>query len=1693
MKTIISIIASFLMVIAIKNSAISQCAFGGAQYPSTTFSNPGSTFVTVSGCIYGGEYQLYNVVAGTTYEWSYCTGDGAASAAGEDLQLTLFNNATGVSLAYADDICGVAPKISWTATFTGTVRVLTNLYNCISNTTCHTLVWRGVAASAAGCNSGVPYITYTVTCPSTQVSYAPCTYAGEYNTLTLTAGTAYTFGSSVTTDYITITDAANTILASGTQPVNFTPTTSGTYRVYIHLNSACGTSNTCRNPWVTCGTTTPPTVGCNTGVFYSSYTPTCIGTQETYAACTFAGEYNNLTLNAGTSYTFGSSVTTDYITITNAANTILTSGTQPISFTPPTSGTYRVYIHLNSACGTANACRNPWIQCGTVPPSIPNDPCSGAIAITPGTYSGTTVGATADLAPACGTAADGTGGGVWYTVTGTSPCKSFTVSTCTGTTFDSQIRVFSGSCGTLTCVGGSDDFCGAQSQVTWNYTPGTTYYVLVHGFGANTGPFSLTLSESSSSTITPTLATLPIISGECSVNLSGAPTATSSCNGAITATTTGSTSFSAQGTYTVTWNYSDAAGTTLSQTQTVIVDDITAPVPALASLADINSSCAVTSLSAPIASDNCAGGITGTHNATFPIVSNTLVTWTYDDGNGNSSTQTQQVNVSDLIPPVPTLASLSTVSSVCSPIVSLTAPSASDNCSGLITGTTTTSFPIASNTTVTWTFTDAAGNTTTQTQTVEVGDVIAPVPTNSSLPTITSTCSPVTSITAPTAFDNCSGAILGTTTSSFPITANSTITWTFTDAAGNTTTQTQTVEVGDNSAPVANVSSLSPVVSTCPVPSISAPTATDNCSGQITGTTTAVFPISANTTITWSFVDATGNTSTQTQAVTINDNQAPVPTSASLPTVTSTCSPVTSITAPTSLDNCSGSIVGTTTTSFPITSNTTVTWTFTDGFGNISTQTQVVEVEDVIAPVPTNASLPTVTSTCSPVTSIPAPTANDNCSGSIIGTTTSSFPITSNTTVTWTFTDAAGNTTTQNQLVEIGDVIAPVPTNASLPTITSICSPVTSIAAPTAIDNCSGSIIGTTTSSFPITSNTTVTWTFTDATGNTTTQNQLVEVGDNSAPVADVSNLSPVVSTCSVPSISAPTATDNCSGQITGTTSAVFPISATTAITWTYTDAIGNTSTQEQLVTINDNQAPVPTLSNLSDIISTCNPVSTLNAPTANDNCSGLITGTTTTVLPITSSTTITWTYVDGFGNQSTQTQVVNIGDLTAPVPDVSTLPDVTGTCSINSLNPPTATDNCSGAVIATTNSVLPITSNSTITWTYSDATGNTITQTQNVILVDNIAPVALNASLSDVIGVCEINNLTAPTANDNCAGIISGTTSTALPITSNTTITWTFNDGNGNTSTQTQNIILNDNVAPTPDINVLADVSSSCSISSLTAPTATDNCDGVLLGTSNAIFPITSNTTVTWTYTDGNGNTTTQNQNVIITDSGAPIPDATLNDINAICEVSSLTAPTATDACQGSITGVSNATFPMTTSTLVTWTFTDNFNNVSTQTQQVNISTLQADIVLNGATLEVVNPISNATYQWVDCDNNNAPIVGAASSTYTPTISGNYAVIVSYLSCSTTSSCSAVQVNGLENITWKFLVYPNPTNDMVHVTVPENGSLSLYDVSGKLIWKKDISEGKNTIDFRNMATGSYVIEFTSTNYISNTRIVVEK
>ena len=368
------------------------------------------------------------------------------------------------------------------------------------------------------------------------------------------------------------------------------------------------------------------------------------------------------------------------------------------------------------------------------------------------------------------------------------------------------------------------------------------------------------------------LASLPDLMDECSVSAPVAPTS-SNCQGTYTGVPDVTFPVTSQGTSVVTWTYTNNLGITKTQTQNIIINDVTTPVADIGSLSDVTAECQVTSLSAPTSTDNCAGTITGTHNATLPMTTQgtTVVTWTYDDGNGNTSTQMQNVVITDVTAPVADMVMLSDITSECQ-ITSLTAPTATDNCAGSITGTHNASLPITTQgtTVVTWTYNDGNGNTSTQTQNVVIDDITGPVADVATLSNITSECS-VTSLTGPTASDNCAGSITGTHDASLPITTQGTtvVTWTYDDGNGNTSTQTQNVVITDVTAPVADMAMLSDITSECEVASLTAPTATDNCAGAITGTHNATLPIASSTTVTWTYDDGNGNISTQNQNVVI--------------------------------------------------------------------------------------------------------------------------------------------------------------------------------------------------------------------------------------------------------------------------------------------------------------------------------------------------------------------------------------------------------------------------------------------------------------------------------------------------------------------------------------------------------------------------------------------------------------------------------------------------------------------------------------------------------------------------------------------------------------------------------------------------------------------------------------------------------
>ncbi len=252
------------------------------------------------------------------------------------------------------------------------------------------------------------------------------------------------------------------------------------------------------------------------------------------------------------------------------------------------------------------------------------------------------------------------------------------------------------------------------------------------------------------------------------------------------------------------------------------------------------------------------------------------------------------------------------------------------------------------------------------------------------------------------------------------------------------------------------------------------------------------------------------------------------------------------------------------------------------------------------------------------------------------------------------------DTTTGSQTFTIESICSPVPDLANLPTVTAQCS--IAVTAPTATSTCAGVITGTTTNPLMYTTQGTYTilWTYNDGNGNTSTQNQTILIDDTIPAVADVASLATVTGQSSA-TVTAPTATDACTGTITGTTTSPLNYSTqgTYTVVWTYDDGNGNTSTQNQIVTIADTIAPstptnltasgtTQTTTNLSWTASTDN-----NSVTEYDVYRGVtLLGTVTTnsyaVTGLTASTAYTFSIraKDAVGNVSTSSNTINLTTL---------------------------------------------------------------------------------------------------------------------------------------------------------------------------------------------------------------------------------------------------------------------------------------------------------------------------------------------------------------------------------------------------------------------------------------------------------------
>ena len=153
-----------------------------------------------------------------------------------------------------------------------------------------------------------------------------------------------------------------------------------------------------------------------------------------------------------------------------------------------------------------------------------------------------------------------------------------------------------------------------------------------------------------------------------------------------------------------------------------------------------------------------------------------------------------------------------------------------------------------------------------------------------------------------------------------------------------------------------------------------------------------------------------------------------------------------------------------------------------------------------------------------------------------------------------------------------------------------------------------------------------------------------------------------------------------------------------------------------------------------------------------------------------------------------------------------------------------------------------------------------------------------------------------------------------------------------------------------------------------------------------------------------------------------------------------------------------------------------------------VNVSTTQSGLTITANA-------SGATYQWIDCENNQ-PVSGENGQSFTSVIEGNYAVIVSMNNCSDTSACTKLSTVGLKNnsLNTRVKIYPNPVSQKLIIETDLNsGTISLMSALGQVLNSKNITAGQNeSFDFNTLAKGIYFIKIQSEGKYMIEKIVKE-
>ena len=442
------------------------------------------------------------------------------------------------------------------------------------------------------------------------------------------------------------------------------------------------------------------------------------------------------------------------------------------------------------------------------------------------------------------------------------------------------------------------------------------------------------------------------------------------------------------------------------------------------------------------------------------------------------------------------------------------------------------------------------------------------------------------------------------------------------------------------------------------------------------------------------------------------------------------------------------------------------------------------------------------------------------------------------------------------------------------------------LASATATDNVDGalSVSNDGLPVFPL-GETIVTFSATDAAGNVGTDSATVTVTDQTAPVltapadgivpATDANGTAATDAAVVAWVESAVATDNVDSSVTITNDApaILPLGPT-VVTFSVTDAAGNTSTATATATVADTTAPVITAPQIFVVLGESDGVSAESQPdawqeimdmlagvTATDNVDGTleVLSDAPTDLFLFGETTVTFTATDAAGNVGTTQTIVNVSlDIVDPeltIPEsISINVDMPGDVVLSSSDVITlffaaavATDNKDGDLTAniTNNGLTAYPVGTTlVTFSVSDAAGNTVTGSASITVI------VLDTDNDGLPDFYETENGLDPNDADDALGDLDGDGFTNLEE---------YEAGTDPTRDELP-----------PELTIPADISMGAigrmTDVNLGEATATDQKDGALTPTASQTGPFESGSyQITWTVSDAAGNVSTGVQQLVI------------------------------------------------------------------------------------------------------------------------------------------------------------------------------------------------------------------------------------